>query len=197
MDEPSGKLDASRSSRLLYWPRLWFGVSAPVTPLPYALSGFGLMALKYAVEASVVWVLTLSVMWPWQFLNPMISLRQELFANARPWLAWAWVLWTLPFMWIAASMSIRRATDAGRSPWLGLAVLVPLANLVMMPVLAVWPHDASLADAPPAETASQLSRKQSAAVGVAAGVVVGGIMLCVSVYLLMVYGSALFWELLC
>ena len=33
---------------------LWFGLAAPVSRRAYAASGFGLMALKYAVEAAAI-----------------------------------------------------------------------------------------------------------------------------------------------
>ena len=34
---------------------LWFGLSADVGPRVYAASGFGLMIVKYAVEAGLLW----------------------------------------------------------------------------------------------------------------------------------------------
>jgi hypothetical protein len=47
---------------------------------------------------------------------------------APPWLSLALYAWTLPFLWIAVSMSIRRAADAGITPWIGFGVLVPAAD---------------------------------------------------------------------
>ena len=36
-------------------------------------------------------------------------------------------------------MSVRRAAFLNLSPWLGLIVLVPVVNLVVMLILAYWP----------------------------------------------------------
>jgi hypothetical protein len=56
-----------------------------------------------------------------------------------PALAMLWITWSLAFLWIAVSMSMRRALDAGKSPWHGFWMLVPVANLVAMLVLACVP----------------------------------------------------------
>jgi hypothetical protein len=45
----------------------------------------------------------------------------------------------LPFAWIGVSMTIRRAVDAGWSPWVGLAFFVPIVNYGVMLVLAFVP----------------------------------------------------------
>jgi hypothetical protein len=42
----------------------------------------------------------------------------------------------LPFLWIGATMSVRRAADAGASPWLGLGFLLPLVNYLLILYLA-------------------------------------------------------------
>src|SRR5439155_116718 len=46
---------------------------------------------------------------------------------------------TLPFLWIGVAMTLRRAVDAGRSPWLALAFFVPLVNYVVMLALCRIP----------------------------------------------------------
>ena len=108
-----------------YLFRLWFGLRQPVNQTTYAASGFGLMALKYTVEAVIVFMTTFKSYLPWDFINPLISVRQKYFTPPAPeWLAWAFILWSLPFLWIAVSMSVRRAVDAGKNAWLGLWVFV-------------------------------------------------------------------------
>lgn len=121
---------------LLGWLRLWFLLRDPVGRREYALSGFGLMAFKYGIEAVATGWLTGRFYSPLDFINPLLSARQEFLAGAPGWFGLAWVLWTLPFLWIAIGMSIRRAQDAGVSPVNGLWVLVPVVNLVVMLVLA-------------------------------------------------------------
>jgi hypothetical protein len=171
--------------------RLWFGVSLPVGRRDYALSGVGLMLFKYAVEAAVVWAVTATVFWPWQFVSPSFSLRAELVAGQSTWLGWAWFAWTLPFLWIAVSMSVRRAADAGCSPWLGLFVLFPILNLLIMLVLSSLPSVPQEWDVGPRHFSDEAGAS-SAALAIGASLIPGGIMLVVSVYLLESYGASLF-----
>ena len=49
------------------------------------------------------------------------------------------IAWTLPFLWIGVSMTMRRAEDAGRSPFLALLYFVPLVNYATMLILCVLP----------------------------------------------------------
>jgi len=122
-----------------HFVRLWFGVSERVGPGAYALGGIAFMLLKYGVEATVVRITTSSIFSPWDFLNPVLGPRVELLRPGPEWLAWGWFLWTLPFVWMAVSMSVRRAADAGGSPWWGLVVLIPLVNLVFMLTMCFVP----------------------------------------------------------
>jgi uncharacterized membrane protein YhaH (DUF805 family) len=177
--------------------RLWFGVEAPVSRTAYAVSGALLMALKYAVEALAVWTFTGRVFLPWDFLDPVLSDRIELLQPAPEWLAWGMFLWSLPFLWICVSMSVRRAADTGLSPWFGLWVLVPLANLAFMLLLCAMPHGGQgprNVDAEAANTAaSSRGSAPSAALAVGLSILVGGFMLWVSVYLFATYGASLFF----
>jgi hypothetical protein len=111
-----------------------------------------------------------------------------------------WVVWTLPFFWIALSMSVRRAHDAGFSPWLGLLVLVPGLNLLTMLWLAVEPSKAARMKAwseyiepehaqPPVDATSAWS----AIGGIAIGALYATVMIQASVYLLDDYGAVLFF----
>jgi uncharacterized membrane protein YhaH (DUF805 family) len=172
--------------------RLWFGVKEPVGRLAYAASGFGLATFKYLVEALVIWLYAGAMFAPWDFLNPLLSLRTDLLRGAPAWLAWALFAWSLPLLWVAISMSVRRAADVGMSPWLGLLVLVPLINLWLMLTLCVlrgqpqnrWsPHGGSPFD-------QQGPMKGVLSIGL--GLIIGGGMTVVSIYLLSTYGAALF-----
>ena len=53
-------------------------------------------------------------------------------ARRTKWVPWMMFLWTLPFMWIAVTMSVRRVADVGDSPWLGLLVVIPIVNYCFM-----------------------------------------------------------------
>ena len=110
--------------------RLWFSGRGgdPVDRRTYLLHGAGLMLCKYAVDAMAVWGLTGHVLTPLDYANPVWSLRERLLRDGPSWLAPALVVWTLPFVWIGVSMTLRRAVDAGRSPWVSLLFFVPFVN---------------------------------------------------------------------
>jgi uncharacterized membrane protein YhaH (DUF805 family) len=172
--------------------RLWFGISQRVGPAVYAISGFALMLLKYGVEAFVIWVYTSSMFSPCHFLNPVLSVRTEILRPAPEWVTWALFLWTLPFLWIAISMSVRRAADAGASPWLGMVVLVPVVNLIFMLVMSFIPGKSGQLWSTRTCPGDDEHRVRSIVLGVGAGLMIGGIMLLASVYLFSDYGASLF-----
>ncbi|HEV3025328.1 MAG TPA: hypothetical protein VGX76_22815, partial [Pirellulales bacterium] len=86
-----------RPPSLLRLLKLWFAFSLDVTPLAYASSGFGLIVFKYAFEAVAILSLTGRFFSPLDFLNPLLSMRQQFFAPPAPdWLPWFLFFWTLP-----------------------------------------------------------------------------------------------------
>jgi hypothetical protein len=180
------------SSKLLYLPRLWFGISEPVGRAAYAASGFTLMLFKYGVEAWIIWSFTSSLFAPWQFLNPVLTVRTAILQPAPQGVAWGLFVWTLPFLWIAISMSVRRAADAGASPWLGMLVLVPLINLVLMLALCLVPSKAGEPWSAESRSESHENEAKSAVAAVAVSLMIGAAMMLVSVYLFSTYGASLF-----
>jgi len=135
------------------WLRLWFSSHAPVDRRAYVQSGVALMLLKYTVDASLVWAFVGRWWTPLGYLNPVWTLRQQLLRGAPDWLAPALVLWTLPFLWIGVSLTLRRAVDAARSPWWCLLFFVPLVNYATMLWLAAQPSRANPAGVAPRATA--------------------------------------------
>src|SRR5881397_3328965 len=119
--------------------RYWFTLVDPVDRRAYLVTGLGLMAFKYAVDAGAVALATGRFWSPLDYLLPFYLLRAEKLAGAPAWFLPAFVLWTLPFLWIGVAMTLRRAVDAGRSPWLALAFFVPLVNYVVMLMLCAAP----------------------------------------------------------
>jgi uncharacterized membrane protein YhaH (DUF805 family) len=152
--DPADPAASSLPASSLGWLRLWFGLQGRVTRQAYVLSGIGLMLLKYVVEAAVVHGLSGLFYSPFDFVNPLISVRERYGQAMSPVVAIFWITWSLVFLWIAVSMSMRRALDAGRSPWHGFWMLVPLANLVAMLVLSCLrsrPRPKAIAPPPPFE----------------------------------------------
>src|SRR5262245_43584500 len=103
-----------------------FGLSAPVDRKLYAITGFSLMLAKYGLDTLAVYLSTGSVWSPLEYLSPLLMTRQQALesAGAPATVLYAMVAWTLPFLWIGISMSVRRAADAGLSGWLGLLFFV-------------------------------------------------------------------------
>lgn len=172
--------------------RLWFGVRAPVKRRAYLCSGVSLAVFKYATEALVLWLVNRQTFMPWDFLNPAISPRIDLVKGAPDWLPWIWFLWSLPFLWIAVTMSVRRAADAGYSPWYGLVVLIPVINLFWMATLCQAPSSSAARWSVAPRATSSFDSARRGAFAVAISLMIGGVMLWVSVYLLHTYGASLF-----
>ena len=119
--------------------RLWFGLAGPVSRRAYAWSGASLMAGKYAVEALALRLATGATWTPLDYLSPVYTDRAQKLADAPAGLLLLLGLWSLPFVWIGAAMSLRRAVDAGFGPGFGLLFFCPLVNYVMMLALACLP----------------------------------------------------------
>jgi len=176
----------------LAWLRVWFGLGGPVDRRTYIASGIGLALFKYAVEVGAIWTATGRLLTPLEFVSPSFAARADLLAGAPEWLGWALFVWSVPFIWIALSMSVRRAAAAGRSPWLGVAVLVPLVNLLVMAWLADLPDRTAAAvpvPVPPPEPISDPAVIRAALTAVA----VGFSAFLAGIYLFTSYGSVLFF----
>lgn len=116
-----------------------FGFEGPVGRKSYLSIGVSLMLFKYLVEAAVIFISTGQKYTPVDFVNPLLSSREYFSDTSTPWLGMAWIIWSLPFFWIAVAMSIRRASDIGISPWLGLAILVPIFNWLGILLMSIIP----------------------------------------------------------
>ena len=75
-DEPSPGLHPPRGIRWLL--QLWFGLTLPVSRRSYAITGFTLMLVKYLVEAGAIHYYTSLLMTPLDFINPVLTMRQQL-----------------------------------------------------------------------------------------------------------------------
>lgn len=177
--------------------RLWFGVRDEVPRHLYAVSGLGLMAFKYVVEFATAMIYAGRTLMPWDFLNPLLSSRIGFIQQGPEWLPWALFVWTLPFVWIAFSMSVRRAANAGRSPWLGMLVLVPLLNLIVMVCLALLPDALERHWQPDSHIVPKVDDRPddggyAGLIAIGAGLFTGLVMFGLSIYILDTYGTALF-----
>ncbi|MCZ6597254.1 MAG: hypothetical protein O7B99_06435 [Planctomycetota bacterium] len=178
--------------------RLLFGLKEPVDRRTYALVGFVLMALKYVVDALVVWIVA-EVFWtPLDYLSPIFVLRQEKLGAVSPAFQLVMASWTLPFLWIGVSMTMRRAYDAGLTAWAGLVFFVPVLNYLLMLWLCLLPTvrreprvDPLHADEPLPETAVHDSLR-AALLAILVSVIGTAFAVVVCVYGVRSYNMALF-----
>ncbi len=173
------------------WLRLWFSFRYPVDRRTYLRHGAGLMLFKYGVDAAVVWSFVHRLWTPLSYANPVWVLREQLLRGAPAWLGPALVLWTLPFLWIGVSMTLRRAADAGRSPWLCLLFFVPVVKYAVMLWLSLLPsrpHGAG-----PQRPPGGVDRRLKAALlGVVAALAITLPTVLIGVYLRRMYSAGLF-----
>ena len=174
------------------WLRLWFGFDEPVSRGTYFRHGVALTAFKYALDALLIWRFAGARWTPLDYLNPLWSTRQHLLESGPSWLLPVLVAIALPFLWIGVSMSMRRAIDAGRSPWIALLFFVPVINFVLMAVLSLLPPLSKLkwpVEPPPL---AMDDRMKSAMLGVAASLAITLLTVGVGVYLRRSYSTGLF-----
>ena len=192
---------------------LWFGLKAPVSRRDYVLSGVALMVLKVAIDNGIAYAATGKPWPPGAYIAPSVILKSEaLQAGSGPTPDWAlavFALAALPFLWIGVTMTIRRAANAGASPWLGILFLVPLVNYVTMLIFAVLPaakRDERWVpvqlgpfrgnpETPPLSEAGPVPPGlQSALLGLLSPIVLGTAMAVFSIKGMAVYGGALFFA---
>jgi len=173
----------------------YFGFEEPVDQRMYLRAGIALMLVKYLVDATVIHFATGSIWTPADYLLPLLTIRQAKISTFPTWLSVGLVLWTLPFVWIGVSMTLRRAVDAGKSPWCSLLFFLPLLNYAVMLWLASLPSAGSSSPWPkPVETVAS-GRMRSALLGIAASIVIGPLVVAASTLMMKSYGLTLFLAL--
>lgn len=180
---------ADRVARTL---RLWFLFEDPVDARTYLRHGVSLMAAKYAVDVAIVWLSAHQLWSPLEYLFPSLVMRANQ-TSLPAGVQLVMVLWMLPFLWIGAGMSVRRASDAGRSPWIGLLFFVPIVNYVMMLVMCRWPSAAANTWSAGGREFTAVRRMESALQGLLASVAIGLPLVAFCTLVLKGYGLALFW----
>jgi uncharacterized membrane protein YhaH (DUF805 family) len=171
--------------------RFWWTFDDPVDAAAYRAHGLGLVLVKYAGDAALVGVATRRLWSPLDYVSSVSSVLASL-RDAPSWLLPALALWTLPFFWAGITLTVRRAIDAGRSPWWTMLFFVPLLNYGLMLALAALPS------APRRERPVEVERPErrppwTAAASVVPAVVVGVGMMAITVGVFREYGLALFF----
>ncbi len=176
----------------------------PVDRKTYLAVGLSLMLLKVLAEGALGYAMTGVWPSPWVYFAPVLSLRNSLLgADAPGWQMGLLIAWTLPFAWVGVSYSVRRAQDAGVSPWVGLGFLLPFLNYLFLLVLTLLPTQGKdgaaatapdLADLEVLEGAKPLTRggMWAALVGVFAGAALSLVFVGLSATVLGKYGGGVF-----
>jgi uncharacterized membrane protein YhaH (DUF805 family) len=170
--------------------RLWFALEGRVARGTYLRHGAALVAAKLVTDAALVWIFARRLWTPLDYLSPFVSDRDRALQPSPEALLFVLAFWALPFLWIGVAMTLRRLTDAGKSPWLCVLFFVPVVNWALMLALCALPA-APQASSSYAELRER-RRLQSALLGVAAGVAIGAVSFGLSVVLFKSYNGAVF-----
>ncbi len=165
---------------------------SPVDRKTYAAYGFGLMALKYALDAALIWWFTGRWWTPLDYLSPLWSTRQHVLLGAPAWLAPVLVVITLPFLWIGVTLTLRRAVNAGLSAWTCLLFFVPGVNYVLMLALCFLSQVSKPVRTPAVPPPQVDERLTSALLGVAASLGITLVTVGIGIYLKRSYSTGLF-----
>jgi len=170
--------------------RFWFRLDRRVTAGAYLRHGFALMVVKYGVDAALIGLATNTLWTPLDYLSSVPLLLSDRLADAPSYLAPALALWTLPFLWIGISMTLRRVLDAGGSAWWALLFFIPVVSYLLMAVLSLAPSRAPRAADAREEPHGE--RLPSSLLSMAAGAAAGLALLGIGVLLMNSYGLAVF-----
>ena len=107
---------------------LLFGFEARVDRRTYRIALACLFGARYALEALATWWVCDEILSPLVFATGCATLRPD----GPGWLFGALWIASLPFTWVTASLTVRRALDAGCSGWTALWVFAPLLNYLAM-----------------------------------------------------------------
>lgn len=191
---------------------LLFGLSETVTRKAYLVAGLCLLLLKVAVDNLLSWLATGHFWSPLAYFAPSWTLKSHDLTRGATlpmptWAIVAMVVVALPFAWIGVSMSVRRAADAGKSPFLGMLFLVPVVNYVAIAVLAAlpsahaptWnrpdggPYRTNDLDAPTHAPLRLNRRVRATLLGLLSSIGIGIGMIALSIHSMQLYGAALFF----
>jgi uncharacterized membrane protein YhaH (DUF805 family) len=132
---------------------LFARLDEPVGRREYLIVGLVLSLTKFLVDATLIYLAAGIVWTPIDYLVPLVSMTGPKVVQFSPGLGLALLLFALPFIWIGVTMSVRRAEDAGVSPWWVVAFFLPGLNYLLMAVLAMLPSAA--------RTASEIATRSS------------------------------------
>lgn len=171
--------------------RTWARVSEPMDRNTYLAHGLGLALLKYLGDAVIVWIATGALWTPFDYLTA-VSLLRDIPVRRLEVLGLA--VWALPFIWLGVTLSMRRAVDAGVSPWLSFLFFIPYANYAMIALLLLLPSGQSASPDAPRPLAPEASIWPHYVAAISTGIAIGLAMFLVFVFGLASYSGMLFFA---
>jgi uncharacterized membrane protein YhaH (DUF805 family) len=178
---------------------LLFGLHAQVTRRAYLLAGLALMLLKVGIETALVRGFTGRTWSLASYVIPSLALRESDVGAVPQGLHVLLALLTLPFLWIGLSMSVRRAVDAGFSPWAGTFFVAPVLNYLVIAILCAAPSRELRSAGKGQSRGTEPSRvdvspgPRGALAGLLTTMAIGVAMMLLSTLGLGTYGAALFF----
>ncbi len=167
-------------------------LNAPLSRVDYFKLGLSLMALKYAGDMLFVY-LALERLWtPGDYVAALLYSPTEVLGSAPTWLLSVLGVWLLPFLLVGVHLTMRRAIDAGWTPWIAIGFFAPVVNYGLMALLCLVPSARATAgpDQPPRPVRPAEAADWLMPVSVGAGI--GIALMFVAVYALRSYATALF-----
>jgi len=165
----------------------WMDPATPIGRGTYLRHGLALAAVKYAGDAAIVWTMAGRVWTPLDYLGSVYSLLS--YRVDGEWVGLALGIWTLPFVWLGVTLTLRRVLDSGRSGWGALFFFVPYANYLVILLLCFASTDTREGMAPAVPCGSRL---RSAILASTAGVAIGIVATVLLVTFREVYSAGLF-----
>jgi Polyketide cyclase / dehydrase and lipid transport len=164
----------------------------PLDRRGYLIAGLSLVGLKYATDALVIYTLSGIVWTPLDYFVPLWNVRTGKAVNISPSLSLALLAWSLPFLIAGVTLSVRRALDAGLSPWWVAMFFLPLLNYALMVVLVAVPTSPrpELRDYVVDPNASD--RRFSTLIGIVAGLVTAVLLVASAILVIRSYGLSIF-----
>jgi len=170
------------------------GGRGPLDRTTYITVGLTAMAVKFLVDAAAIYAVAGVIWTPIDYIYPLIGLSGAKATSFSAPFAFVMLAWTIPFIWLGVTMSVRRCEDAGIPVWFTVAFFAPLLNYAFLLMLAILPtsrnppeprREGRFGDTPRVFDASGLL-----AVALGAGVGVTAVLL--GVQLIRSYGLTLF-----
>lgn len=171
---------------------LLFGLRRRVGRGAYFKAGISLMAMKYVIDALLILIFADIVWTPIDYLTPLLNMRGEKIDEFPVGLSIALVIWTIPFIWIGVGMTLRRAVDAGLSPWLCLLFFLPILNYVVMLGLSLIPSSQDVNWNESKVATTEAGQLRSGFIGAVIGVGLAAISFYLGVFVFRRYGNNIF-----